>query len=99
MKGIGISSIDEGIDITIKKVVSDTARTDVTYTALAVMDGMKVKQTPLTDEEKEYRDLDLAKFAGKPVHKDRFEEELTEDNNVKSLYENADMDDNGDAPF
>ena len=99
MKGIGISSIDEGIDITIKKVVSDTARTDVTYTALAVMEGMKVKQTPLTDEEKEYRDLDLAKFAGKPVDKDRFEEELTDDNNVKTLYENADMDDNGDAPF
>ena len=63
------------------------------------MDGMKVKQTPLTDEEKEYRDLDLAKFAGKPVDKDRFEEELTDDNNVRTLYENADMDDNGNAPF
>ena len=85
--------------IATSQVVSETAKTDVTYTALAVMDGMKVKQTPLTDEEKGYRDLDLAKFAGKPVDKDRFEEELTDDNNVRTLYENADMDDNGNAPF
>ncbi len=99
MKGIGITSPDEGIDITIKKVVSDNTKTDVTYTALAVMDGMKVKQTPLTAEEKEYRDLDLYKFAGKPVDKERFEEELSEENNVKTIYENADMDEGGNAPF
>ena len=99
MKGIGITSPDEGIDITIKKVVSDTDRTDVTYSALAVMDGMKVKQTPLTDEEKEYRELDLYKFAGKPVDKERFEAELTDENNVKTIYENADMDEGGNAPF
>ena len=37
---------------------------------------MTVKQTPLTAEELEYRDLDLSKFAGKPVDKMRFEEEL-----------------------
>lgn len=108
MNGIGITSVDEGIDITIKKSVSDTAKTDVTYSALAVMNGMKVKQTPLTEEEREYRDLDLSKFAGKPVDKDRFEEELTDENNVRTIYENVNMDDsdgdeknnsNENAPF
>lgn len=97
MKGIGITSPDEGIDITIKKLVSDTSKTDVNYNALPVMDGVKVKQTPLTDEEKSYFELDLAKFAGKPVDTSRFEKELTDENNIRTIYENADMDE--DSPF
>ena len=100
MKGIGITAKDEGIDIIIKKVTSDTSKTDVSYTALPVMDGVKVMQTPLTDEELEYRDLDLTKFTGKPIDKARFEEELTDENNVRTIYENADMEeDGGNAPF
>ena len=99
MNGIGITSPDEGIDIIIKKVTSDVNKNDVTYSALPVMDGVKVKQTPLTDEEKEFRDLELIKFAGKPVDKARFEEELTDENNVRTIYENTDMDDGGNAPF
>lgn len=97
MKGIGITSPDEGIDITIKKLVSDTSKTDVNYNALPVMDGMKVKQTPLTEEEQAYFELDLSKFAGKPVDTARFEEELTDENNIRTVYENADMSE--DAPF
>ena len=98
MKGIGISSPDEGIDITIKKIVSETSKNDVSYSALPVMEGVSVKQTPLTEEERGFRELELHKFAGKPVDKERFEEELTDENNVRTIYENADMDD-GNAPF
>ncbi len=104
MKGIGISSPDEGIDIIIKKSVSEKTKTDVTYSALPVMDGVSAKQTPLTDEELAYRDIDLKKFAGKPVDKARFEEELLEENNVKTVYKGDDdvtsSEGNGDeAPF
>lgn len=99
MKGIGITAKDEGIDIIIKKVTSDTSKNDVSYTALPVMDGVKVKQTPLTEEELEFRDLELIKFSGKPIDKDRFEEELTDENNVRTIYENADMEEGGNAPF
>lgn len=99
MKGIGISSPDEGIDIVIKKVVSDKKKSDVTYTALAVMDGMTVRQTPLTEEERNYHDIDLHKFAGKPIDKERFEEFLTDDNNIRTIYE-SDIDESGnEAPF
>lgn len=97
MKGIGITSPDEGIDITIKKIVSDTSKTDVNYNALPVMDGVRVKQTPLSEEEQAYFELDLAKFAGKPVDTARFEEELADENNIRTVYENADMDEN--SPF
>ena len=103
MEGIAITSPDEGIDIKIKKTVSEKTKTDVTYSALAVMAGAKVKQTPLTDEEKEYRDLDLLKFVGKPVDKERFEEMLSDKNSVRTIYENTDIDagddEGGNAPF
>ena len=98
MDGIGISSPDEGIDIIIKKTVSEKTKTDVTYSALPVMSGINVKQTPLTEEEKNYREIDLMKFAGKPIDKERFEEELTEENNVKTIYESSDADDEN-SPF
>lgn len=94
--GTSITSPEEGIDITIKRVKGEGGGAPK-FTALPVMAGMSVKQTPLTDEELQYRDLDLDKFAGKPVDKDRFEEELSDDNNVRVIYESA-IDD-GDAPF
>jgi hypothetical protein len=103
MEGIAITSPDEGIDIKIKKTVSATTKTDVTYSALAVMAGPKVKQTPLTDEELAYRDLDLLKFVGKPVDTKRFEEEM-EGGTILTVYANSDMntdgeEEGGNAPF
>ena len=70
-----------------------------TYTAIPVYQGMTVKQTPLTDEEKAYHDLELTKFAGKPVDKERFEAELVDENNVRTIYENVDITESNDAPF
>ena len=95
-EGVSITSPDEGIDITIKRVRGENGGVPK-FTALPVMAGMSVKQTPLTDEEKAFRDLDLGKFVGKPVDKERFEEELTDDNSVRIIYES--VLDNGEAPF
>lgn len=94
--GVSITSPDEGIDITIKRAKGENGGVPK-FTALPVMDGLSIKQTPLTNEELQFHDLDLGKFTGKPVDKDRFEEELTDDNNVRTIYESA-VDD-GDAPF
>ena len=41
--------------------------------------------------------MDLDKFTGKPVDKERFEEELTDDNSVRIIYESTL--DKGEAPF
>lgn len=99
LKGVNITSPDEGIDITIKRVKPEGNKKGKTnYTALPVYEGMTVKQTPLTDEEKQYHDFDLSKFAGKPVDKTRFEEELSEANNVKLIYE-SETEESNDAPF
>jgi len=99
IKGVEIASVDEGIDITIKRQrPANGQKGKTTYTASPVYDGMTVKQTPLTDEEKAFRDIDLLKFIGKPVDKDRFESELVEENNIRMLYEMTDAD-TGAEPF
>lgn len=100
LNGINITSVDEGIDITIKRVKPEGGKKGkTTYTAIPVYQGMTVKQTPLTDEEKAYHDLELTKFAGKPVDKERFEAELVDENNVRTIYENVDITESNDAPF
>jgi hypothetical protein len=100
IEGVNITSPDEGIDITIKRVKPEGNKKGKTsYSALPVYKGMTVKQTPLTAEELEYRDLDLSKFSGKPVDKERFEEELVEENNVRTIYEMNEEEDNDGAPF
>ena len=96
---VNITSPEEGIDITIKRVKPESKKGKTSYTALPVYQGMTVKQTPLTAEELEYRDLDLSKFAGKPVDKTRFEEELVEENNVRTIYEMADETESDGVPF
>lgn len=97
---VNITSPEEGIDITIKRVKPESKKGKTSYTALPVYKGMTVKQTPLTEEELEYRDLDLSKFAGKPVDKMRFEEELVDENNIRTIYEMAEDSDNSDSvPF
>lgn len=99
LQGVNITSPDGGIDITIKRVKPANGG-KTSYTALPVYEGMTVKQTPLTEEELQYHDLDLSKFGGKPVDKTRFEEELVEENNVRTIYENVDTEDNGEnVPF
>ena len=55
--------------------------------------------SPLTEEERNYRDLDLNKFAGKPVDKARFEAELVDENNVRTIYEMEDEGDPDSIPF
>lgn len=96
--GVNITSPEEGIDIIIKRTQKDAGVP--TFTALPVMQGMSVKQTPLTKEELEYHDIDLSKFTGKPVDFERFEQELVEENNVRALYENKTEEVDGEnAPF
>lgn len=98
MNGVSIISKDEGIDITIKRSkASGKEGGKYTYSVLPVMDGMTVKQTPLTPEEREYHDIDLMKFAGKPIDSERFEEELSSENNVRTCYESTTIDDGGDS--
>ena len=104
LHGVNITSVEEGIDITIKRTKPAGGKKGKTsYTALPVYDGMVVKQTPLTAEELEYRELDISKFVGKPIDRELFEAELVEENNVKTIYESADIDsgseDGEDAPF
>lgn len=92
IKGVEIASVDEGIDITIKRQKpANGQKGKTTYTASPVYDGMTVKQSPLTEEEKAYRDIDLLKFIGKPVDKERFESELVDENNIRVIYENSDL--------
>lgn len=98
MNGVSIISEDEGIDITIKRSkANDKGGGKYSYSVLPVMNGMTVKQTPLSDEERAYHDIDLAKFAGKPIDKERFEEELMDENNVRTCYEQTGADDGGDS--
>ena len=100
LESINITSPEEGIDITIKRVKPEGKKGKTNYSALPVYKGMTIKQTPLTAEELAYRDLDLTKFAGKPVDKTRFEEELVDENNVRTIYEMEDDTDNSDSiPF
>lgn len=99
MKGVSILSDDGGIDIRIKRTKPENGKGKTTYTVNAVMDGLTVKQTPLTDEERQYRDIDLSKFAGKPIDKDRFEEEMVDDDNIRICYSQGSADVDENAPF
>ena len=99
LEDVNITSPEEGIDITIKRVKPEGNKMGKTsYTALPVYKGMTVKQTPLTEEELAYRDLDLSKFAGKAVDRERFEEELVDENNVRTIYEMVE-ENNDEVPF
>jgi len=93
--GIDIVSEDEGIDI---KISRNKAGNKTTYSAAPVYKGMSIKQTPLTEEERNYRDLDLSKFGGKEVDENAFASMLVDD--VANFWGDAESDDgDGDAPF
>ena len=91
--GIDIVSEDEGIDI---KISRNKAGNKTTYSAAPVYKGMSIKQTPLTEEERNYRDLDLSKFGGKKVDETVFASMLVDD--VANFWGDEASDD-GDAPF
>ena len=93
-----ITSPDEGIDLSIKRSKGENGG-PMKYTVLPVMTGMNVKPTPLTEEERNYHDIELLKFTGKEIDKDAFEEDLVDENNVRMIYENSVGESNGDAPF
>lgn len=60
--GNDICGIDDGVDINIKK---GRANGRTSYSAQAIMEGLSVKVTPLTDEEKELEPHDLVRIAGR----------------------------------
>ena len=101
VKGVSIISDDNGIDIRIKRTKPENGKGKTTYSASVVMSGLSVKQTPLTDEERQYHDLDLSKFAAKPIDKERFEEELVDDETIRLCYEDTESSEPADekAPF
>ena len=73
-----LSSDDEGIDIMIKREVPATGKGRTKYSAVPVFNGVKIKQTPLTAEEKASAEsLDLSKFVGKKIASDLLESEFT----------------------
>lgn len=102
-KGVFINSPDTGIDIVVKRI-KKVGKPGYTYSVTQAMDGLSVKQTPLTAEELQFRDLNLTLFGGKPVSREKFEAELADANNVRTVYEwdpNSDSDDGAteEAPF
>jgi len=59
---LDITDIEKGVDI---EIIKDSSGSRVQYSARAVMDGLSVKQTPLTDEEKKLELHDLNAMCGK----------------------------------
>lgn len=59
-----ISSEDKGCDVVIKREPPINGKGRTKYSVTPVFDGITMKQTPLTNEEKAFRPLDLKKFIG-----------------------------------
>ncbi len=91
----GISDDDKGIDIVIKKEVPPTGKGKTKYTVTPLFDGVKVKQTPLTEEEKSWRRLKLENFAGTKYERSLLKDRMTSDCvDILDINENDD-----DVPF
>lgn len=98
--GTDICSDEEGIDIVIKKTlpVGKSKRTE--YSASPAFDKTSVKQTPLTEEEKSWNRIDLAKFTGKKPDEEMLVSLLRD--NVKEVWNEetpGSEEDENDAPF
>jgi len=81
---VDISDAKEGVDINIIKG-HNGAR--VCYSAVAVTQGMSVKQTPLTDEEKKMTLHDLRRIAGRMVEPQKIVDGLHDD--LREILESA----------
>ena len=93
--GIGVTSDDEGIDIKISRSKNGNK---TTYSAAPVYKGMSIKQTPLTEEERNYRNLDLSKFGGKEVDENAFASMLVDD--VANFWTDGNVEEDDEkAPF
>ena len=83
--GIDITNVDDGVDICVTRG-SNGVRT--VYSAVAVMDGLSAKQTPLTDEERALELHDLRRVCGRQVEQDRVLEALHGDlRDIIDVYE------------
>lgn len=74
--GFDIQDPEKGIDIEINK---DSTGARVSYTARAVIEGMSVKATPLTKEEKEMELHDLKIRCGRIIESEKIVDALHED--------------------
>lgn len=97
LKGVDIASIEDGIDLTIRKEGGGGAG-KVKYSVLPVYDGMSILKSPLTDEERAMKVLDLKLMCGKKLDQERLFEKLNDD--IKCLLDDSsDTSKNEDAPF
>jgi len=78
---VDISDPDEGCDICVKRG-HNGVRTS--YKAQPVMDGMKIAQTPLTEEERALEPHDLRKICGKMTDIDLIVDNLHDD--LREIY-------------
>lgn len=74
-----LNSDDHGIDIVIKKSSPASGKGKTEYSVTPVFEGVSIKVTPLTDEEKSWQRPDLSKLTGKPYDNDFLRECLTDD--------------------
>ena len=95
LKGSDIASVDSGIDLIISKS-GGKGEGKVKYSVLPVYDGMSVKVTPLTDQEKEMKLLDLKLMCGKKQDQERLFNDLNDD--IKMLLDDSSSD-SEDSPF
>jgi len=82
--GCDITDVNDGIDIKITR--TDGARTS--YSAMAVMHGKTVKETPLTAEERALKLHDLKAICGKPIEPSKIIAGLHDD--YRQLLETVD---------
>lgn len=85
LDGVELTSKENGIDIVIKREPPASGKGATKYTATPVYQGLKIKQTPLTEEELQYHDLDLKKFAGKVYESEVLVDKFTDD--TKAAYD------------
>lgn len=88
------SSIDEGVDITLKRSKDKNGKAE--YSLSYVMDGLSLKQTPLTDEEKAYKMPDIKKIMGKMPDQEVIYNKLLEE--FRELIDDAAEETEEDTP-
>lgn len=96
LEDVSITSEEDGIDIEIKRERIQ-ASSRIKYSVSPVFKGVSVKQTPLTDEEKSWDDLDLMKFTGRPVDDGMLIEKMNP--LIKTIWGGDSYDEDEGSPF
>jgi hypothetical protein len=89
-----LNSDDNGIDLVIKKVAPASGKGRTEYSVTPVFEGVSIKVTPLTEEERSWNRPDLSKMAGKAFDDSYLRSCLTDD--MKIILSSEDGE---DAPF